>query len=214
MAFRRSRFSHSQLMVGKKKSSSAGWGFPLGIYINGSIIDRAAAIYSDDAGTALTAGSYAGIESRFLLTKTITANSSAFGMEAHLRNTCTQTSTGNVAGLWAYNETDGTSTVGANDRSCCFSAIMASIEVPSGATIGSGQYVSAISMGGNLGGTHTGKAGVLQVTNPNAGVFDYFLILDTATGAATASDPSASTNNYWLKVLTPAGGAGYIRIYT
>jgi len=217
MAFRRSRFSHSQLMVGKKQSSSAGWGFPLGIKISGSTSTRAAAIYSDDAGAAIPAGSYVGLESRTLLTTAITTNTSVHGLQGHLRNVASQDNTGgwggNMAGVWAYNETSGTATVGASANQI-FGGLNAAIDVPSGCTIASGKYVCAIGVGlCDLGGTHTGKATVLQVVNPAAGHFDYFAVIND-TGVCTTVDPSMSNNTRWLPIICPGGTAGAIRVYT
>jgi hypothetical protein len=217
MAFRQNRFAHSSFVVGKKSSSSAGYGFPLGIKIAGSTSTRASAIYADDAGVALIAGSYVGFESRTLLTAAIVANTSVHGIQGHLRNVSSQDNTagwgGNIAGVWAYNETSGTGTVGGSINQI-FGGLNAAIDVPSGCTIASGKYVCAIGVGlCDLGGTHTGKATVLQVVNPSAGHFDYFAVLND-TGSCTTVDPSMSNNTRWLPVICPGGVAGAIRVYT
>lgn len=213
MAFRRSRFAHSQLVVGKKNSSSSGWGFPLGIKIQGATSTRAAAVYADDAGAALPAGSYAGFESRTLLSIATTTVSSVAGVEAHLRNVATQTSNGgNIAGLWAYNENSGTISVGGT-TSQLYSAINAQIDVPSGVTIASGKYVSAIGVGGcDLGGTHTGKAALIQTIPCAAGAFDYFGVFYEAGSCVAKGAKTVGTVTYLLPVVTPDGATGYISI--
>lgn len=213
MAFRRSRFAHSELVVGKKSSSSAGWGFPLGIQIQGSTSTRAAAVYADDAGSALPAGSYVGFESRTLLTKAVAASCSVHGAMGHLRNVVSQTAQDNIAGLWGYNESSGTVTIGGSIDSV-FSGVNARVDAASGATIGSGKYVSAIGVTADLGGTHTGKAGIIHVTNPYAGTWDYFAIFSTNTGACTAiGGLTQGANTYVIPVRCPDGSSAYIPVY-
>jgi len=71
---------------------------------------------------------------------------------------------------------------------CDFSAFNASCDVPSGAVIGTGTWVSGISMGGNLGGTHTGKAVAFRVRSPSAGAWDgLFDIPSALTGSSDGS---------------------------
>ena len=200
-------------MVGKKNSSTAGWGFPLGIKISGSTSTRAAAVYADDAGAALPAGSYAGFESRLLTTIAAAANTSITGALGHFRNVAaTQVAQDNTSGVWAYNENSGTGTVGSSTSSL-YTGLRAQIDVPSGVTIASGKYVSAIGVGYcDLGGTHTGKATVLQTTPCAAGAFDYFGVFYETGSCVAKGAKTVGTVTYLLPVITPDGATGYISI--
>ena len=213
MAFRQNRFAHSRFVVGKKNSSSAGYGFPLGIMISGSTSTRASAVYSDDAGAALPAGSYAGFESRLLTTIAAAASTSFTGVLGHYRNVAdTQVAQDNVSGVWAYNENSGTGSVGGG-TSLLYTGLRAQIDVPSGMTIASGKYVSAIGVGYcDLGGTHTGKATVLQTTPCAAGVFDYFGVFYETGSCQAKGAKTVGTVTYLLPVVTPDGATGYISI--
>ena len=213
MAFRQNRFAHSSFVVGKKNSSSAGYGFPLGIKIAGSTSTRSSAIYSDDAGAALPAGSYAGFESRLLTTIAAAANTSFTGALGHYRNVAaTQVAQDNASGVWAYNENSGTGSVGSS-TSTLYTGLRAQIDVPSGMTIASGKYVSAIGVGYcDLGGTHTGKATILQTTPCAAGVFDYFAVFYEAGSCVAKGAKTVGTVTYLLPVVTPDGATGYISI--
>ena len=212
--YRQSAFRHSYLQVGKQNSNTAGYGFPLGIQIAGTTSTRAARIYADDAGVALPAGAYAGAESRLLLTKSMSASVSAYGSYGHIKNIATQGTQDNVAGVWAYNENSGSITVGSSSASLVYSGLCARVDVPSGATIKSGGYVSAIGVTADLGGTHTGKAGVLQVTNPAAGTWDFFAVFDSATGAIATQAGGVVTITHKLPIIAPDGSTKYIPVGT
>ena len=97
-----------------------------------------------------------------------------------------------------------------------FSAINAQIDVPSGATITSGKYVSAIGIGTcDLGGTHTGKAAVLQTIPCAAGAFDYFGVFYEPGSCCTIVSKSITTKGttaYVLPCVLPNGTVGYIEV--
>jgi hypothetical protein len=62
-----------------------------------------------------------------------------------------------------------------------------SVDFPSGAIIDTNSWAAGISVGGNLGGTHTGKAAAFRVRTPSAGVWDclFDIPAELADGAAT-----------------------------
>ena len=143
-------------------------------------------VAGDDGGTALTAGWYGATLSHMLIDTTFTdgRNVSAFGACGELHLGVNITPGGNQAGMYAYAEIETGITL-TNPNNISFSALLAGIDVPSGAVIGTGGIVSGICVGGNLGGTHTGKAVVLQITNPGAGAFDYFMQVGRTVTADT-----------------------------
>lgn len=134
----------------------------------------AAGVYADDGGTALTAGWYAAAFDQFLLDTTYTdsRNVSAFGHCGELHLGVSITPGGNYAGEFAYAEIETGKTWTAADN-LSFSGLLAGLDVPSGAIIAANSTASCIAMGGNFGGTHTGKLVGVHVTNPSAGAYDY-----------------------------------------
>jgi hypothetical protein len=185
------RDNNASVLIGKK-ANSVGTG--LGIALTNAM-PQVLEINGNDGGAALTAAAYQLTKSRMLLTAAQSGDLSVFGLQGHLKNYgASDTSTGNKAGVWAYYEATSGATVAAN--SC---AIMASIDVPSGATIGGS--VGAVQCSGNLGGTHTGKAGCLHIPNPAAGTWDFFAIFGSTTGATAAGGAGTCTlSGGWVKL--------------
>lgn len=65
-----------------------------------------------------------------------------------------------------------------------------SVDFPSGAIIDTGSWAVGVSVGGNLGGTHTGKAAAFRVRAPSAGAWDSLIDIPTAlskTGIANGT---------------------------
>jgi hypothetical protein len=174
----------------------------------------------DDGGTVLPAGWFSAVFGQTLLTVSLAgAHTSAFGVcgEMHVGSSMVCTSGGNLAGVFAYAELGTTFTWTAADN-ISFSGLLAGIDVPSGAIIAANSVASCIAVGGNFGGTHTGKLVALHVTNPGAGAYDGLFqlgwqnasgdgtgLLATATGVTTIAKGLkvySGTTLYYIPLCT------------
>lgn len=64
-------------------------------------------------------------------------------------------------------------------------AVIADVQLPSGATLSAGT-ISGLAITGDLGGTHTGNCAAISVAKPEAGTWDFFLDFGGATGVVEA----------------------------
>ena len=193
--------------------NTAGFGIPLGssfIDPNGATRTAAVRVGADDGGTALPAGEYRGLQSRFLVSTAVTANVTASGSIGHLKvQGVSLGGIGNKAGLCGYLELAGGATI---TGGLVASGVWGRVDVPSGNTIGASQVVSAFASGpGDLGGTHTGTAAVLHVATPAAGTWDSLINVTAGCGCYTASDVGAAANK---KLIVSVDGVAYaIKLY-
>jgi len=193
------------IQVGKFVSATTGAGMVLN-----NTKTQAFGMYADDGGVALSTSAVKVSWSRLLITTATNTAGSAFGHEAQVKILgVNYNQGGNAAGLWGYLETITGATV-TGTAGLIRAGVMASCDVPSGATIAASSFVSCIGCGGDLGGTHTGDAVVMHVVNPSAGTFDAFAKFDTATGACTAQSGGSLTITYKIPVIDPAGNTIYI----
>jgi hypothetical protein len=140
---------------------------------------------ADDGGAVLTtAGAYLFGSRRLLLTAAQTGSLSFFGGLDRLSiNADCSGSTAEMAGHWGFLEVKAGATCGTQAA-----AYRADISLPSTAVIPSGGTASCfLAAAESLAGTHTGNAAVLHVPNPQAGTFDLFAVLGSATGCHTAA---------------------------
>jgi hypothetical protein len=145
----------------------------------------ALAVYADDGGVAL-AGSTTIRAAHFrnLVTTATAAASSIFGSQSQLKAIAGMTGSGYKAASWGYLETSGTQTTGSG-----YAGVRATIDIPSGVTIGSGCIVSGLMVDSiDLGGTHTGKAVAINVPNPLAGTWDALFNVGSSSGCYGAQD--------------------------
>ena len=159
----------------------------------------------DDGGTALTAGWYAATLSHMLIGTTFTdsRNVSAFGLCGELHLGISITPGGNQAGVFAYAEVQTGKTL-TNPYNVSFSGLLAGVDVPAGAIVGANGIASCVAVGGNFGGTHTGKIVGFQVTNPGAGAYDYLFQIGATnsdgTGCVEAISGNASNMDKGIKI--------------
>lgn len=186
------------LQVGEMASLLKGSG--LALSTNRTAAFRA---YADDGGVALTAGAYRAAMARMLLTIACAAGDiSVYGYQSQLRvNADYHLATGILGGEWAYLE------VVSGGQVLNAAALVAQLDVASGATIGSGGYAAGVLIKSNtLAGTHTGKAVAIYALNSQATVWDAFLALDASSDFLASSGAGGGTSKY-LKVLV--GGVAY-----
>lgn len=182
--------------VGAFQSATAGKGVPIS-----STKTKAIQNCADDAGVALTAGSYRCVEDRMLITAALSAGDiSIGGNEGHVKVAAdVDASTGIIYGSWGYCELAATGSI---NVAC---GVQAMIDVPTGAVI---QTVAAgiLIKSNDLGGTHTGKAAAIYTPNPSAGTWDFLLKTDTSTGFAAYSAAHYTPGNCDGKLTIDIGG--------
>lgn len=188
-----------KLNVGAFHSTAAGSGIPLS-----SSLTAAARVYADDGGAKLTGGGaeYRGSISRVLLATADTdaSDHTVSGFVGQIKTAIDYSIGGNMSGVCGYLETAGSNKTITGTAANVISGVWGRVDVPSGVTIAASTYVSAFAASGNLGGTHTGSAVVLNVPNPAAGVWDHLLRLGSS---AITLDGSTITGD-----LTPTGFKG------
>jgi len=193
------------LQVGTASFSAAGTGIPL----DGVTQHSGAEIYFDDGGVKLAAGYTEAVMTGFLVSTAITtADVSLYTAHDYVYLAADVTTAGGVGAAWASMLVKAGVTITTSSGVCDFSAFNASCDVPSTAVIGTGTFVSGISMGGNLGGTHTGKAVAFRVRSPSAGAWDGLCDIPSAL---TASAGSGGVGSNPVKIpIFVAGATKYI----
>jgi hypothetical protein len=165
------------LQVGTASFSASGSGIP----IDGVTYHSAAEIYFDDGGSALQTGYIEGVMTGYLIsTATSGVDCSVYTCHDYVYIAENFSTAGGVGASWASLLVKTGATITTESGVCDFSAFNASCDVPSGATIAASTFVSGISMGGNLGGTHSGKAVAFRVRAPSAGAWDGLFDIPTA----------------------------------
>lgn len=140
---------------------------------------------ADDGGIAIsTNGAYLFGSRRLLLTYAQSGSSKSWfgGCDRLSINADLSGSTAEMAGHWGFLEVKAGATCGTQAA-----AYRADISLPSTAVIPSGGVASCfLAAAESLAGTHTGTAAIIHVPNPQAGTFDKFLVLGSATGCTAA----------------------------
>jgi hypothetical protein len=82
-------------------------------------------------------------------------------------------------------------------------ALWARVDIPTDFAVGADAIVSGLAITGNLGGTHTGACSMINIPNPSAGTWDYFLDFGSAPGAIvadTSNIPAAATHKIKCRI--------------
>jgi hypothetical protein len=165
-------------------------------------------VLADDGGVALSATSYCASRNRMLLTKTVAgANMSAAGAKDHAKIAGIAFSCGaHVNGTYGYLETvSGTSLDGG-----IFAGVRGEVDLPTGATIGAGVYLSAFcASSSDLSGTHTGKAVAFEVTDPVDGDWDAAFRFASGGGISTQAGGTLTITKK-IAIYDDAGNLIYI----
>lgn len=166
----------------------------------------AARVYGDDAGVALTDGNLRVSLSRCLLTAAVTAGTFTLrGGMGHIKSVASIVTSGHIAGLEGYYENAATGVVGGR-----YTGVRGVADLPSGAVISANKVLSAfMGYSVDLGGTHTGKAAVLDVPAPGAGTWDALVNVDASTGCTTAGTTKSTPGDVGIWFNTIVDGTTY-----
>lgn len=152
-----------------------------------------AELYFDDGGVALTAGWVEAFRVGYLVSTATTGadiDLSASHVYTYLAESVS--TTGGFSGLSGSLLVKTGKTITISSGIGDFAGIYCGIDVPSGAIINAGTFACGLSIGGDLGGTHTGKAVGIRLQEPSAGAWDGLLSLPAAgtapCGAQTTAD--------------------------
>ena len=173
----------------------------------------AQAVYADDGGTKLAAGWVSAIFGSMVIYTAVTpsVNLSAFGISGQLHVGANVASIGILAGVFGVAECDGSEVINANYFGGNFG-----VTLGASAEIGAGYYCGGIIVGGNLQGTHTGKAVGMFIQNPTgAKQFDgaFAFGQDSQMAGCVTVAAVGGSNTHKLKVYV-GGTLMYIPIYT
>lgn len=189
------------ISIGTFASAAAGSGIALS-----SSKTAAARIYADDGGVALTGTDIRAGICRLLITKALADRDltlSGFVGQIKVGAVDISANTSYVAGLRGYLEVTALGTI-ANAT-----AVRACVDLPSTAVIGSGGVLSGLMIDAvTLAGTHTGSAAMINVPNPGAGTWDYFLNFGSAPGAIVA-DTGSTPSNATYKIKCRIGSTDF-----
>lgn len=176
--------------VGAEAFADAGSGIP----VNGVTLHSGAEFYFDDGGVSLETGYTEAFRTGYLVSQAITGvDASIYTSHDYIYLADSVSTAGGVGATWASLLAKTGAVLTTASGMCDFSAFNASCDVPLGATIGTGTFVAGISMGGNLGGDHTGNAVAFRVRTPSAGKWDG---LCDIPAALTNAAPGGGTDKY------------------
>jgi len=163
------------IVIGAEEFVTAGDG----IVVNGVSLHSGCEFYFDDGGVKLAAGYTEAFRCGYLVSTAITtADVSLYTAHDYVYLAANVTTAGGVGATWASLLLKTGVTITTSSGLCDFSAFNASVDVPSGATIGTGTWACGLAIGGNLGGTHTGKAAGIRLRVPSAGKWDVGLRIE------------------------------------
>jgi hypothetical protein len=192
------------ILVGKF-SSVAGPGIKVS-----SARTAALKVHGDDGEVINTTGTVRALQGRLLLTAVHTG-ATFCGVQGQIKMIASATGANPdwACGVWGYAEAIATSTVKK------LFGVRATVDVPSGVTIGTGSWVAGLAIDSiYLDGTHTGKAVCIYVPEPVAGDWDAFMEIAAANtcvnASSTKSTPSGVDN--WL-VIQVGGVDHYVPMY-
>jgi hypothetical protein len=207
-------FFGSTTAVGAFSSATAGSGIALS-----AATTAATRVYADDGGAKLAAG-----EKRVTITRFLYATEDTDGTDQTMSANVGQikvannlTIGGNLAGVCGYLEVAAAKTLigGTFATGAVATAVWGRVDLPSTAVAGTAAYISAFAASANLGGTHTGKASVLHIPNPAAGVWDALISLGSTTGCTVANAlvpaaaPDVGTMGADLALIIDVNGTPY-----
>jgi hypothetical protein len=197
-----------QIIKGVFNATTAGYG--LALNSGRTWIERGNA---DDGGAVVsgTGAAYLFGQRRLLLTAVQTGNNSFFGGGDRLSiaSDCSGV-TAEMAGGWSMLEMKSggkTNSISAAHR--------IDLKINTGSTVSAGVTSALLIAAEALSpSTHTGTIAVMHVPNPQAGTYDAFLVLGSATGVAAANTHTIDSHalSYILTVKDPAGNLGYIPV--
>ena len=163
------------IAVGAESFAASGLGLPL----DGVTTHEGVSFYFDDGGTMLAAGYTEALRAGFLVSQAIiTADVSLYTAHDYVYLAADVTTAGGVGGTWGSMLVKTGVTITTSSGVCDFSGAHFTCEVPAGATIGTGTWACGVSVGGNLGGDHTGDAAGYRVRVPSAGKWDVGLRIE------------------------------------
>jgi len=175
------------IQIGEGKYAAADYGY--GIPLDGVTQHSGIEMYFDDGGVKLAAGYTEAIMSGFLISQEITtADVSLYTNHDYVYIAADVSTAGGIGATWASLLVKTGVTITTSSGLCDFSAFNASVDIPSGATIGTNTFASGLSIGGNMGGTHTGNAVGFRLRDGYNGNWDALCDLTSqVTGAANGS---------------------------
>jgi len=164
------------ITLGAEAFATAGSGLP----VDGVTLHSGCEFYFDDGGVKLAAGYTEAFRAGYLISIAITdADVSCYTSHDYIYIAADVETSGGIGATWASLLVKTGMTITTSAGVCDFSAFNASVDVPSGATIGAGTFACGIACGGNLGGAHTGKAVCLRARTPSAGAWDGLFAVET-----------------------------------
>jgi len=157
------------IAVGAESFAASGLGLPL----NGVTTHEGVSFYFDDGGVKLAAGYTEALRAGFLVSTEITvADVSLYTAHDYVYLAEDVTTAGGVGATWGSMLVKAGVTITTSSGVCDFSGAHFTCDVPATAVIGTGTWACGVSVGGNLGGTHTGNAAGYRVRVPGAGKWD------------------------------------------
>lgn len=166
------------ITLGQEKFLTTESGY--GLHLDGVTTNYGCSFHFDDGGTELESGWSEGVRSGYLVTQNITDNDvsihSFHGYVYVAAASCS--SKGGFAGVEGSFLAKAGTTITNSVGVCDFTGGHFSCNVPSTAVIGASTWACGVSVGGNLGGTHTGKAAGYRVRVPSAGKWDVGLRIE------------------------------------
>jgi len=199
---------NNQIIWGRFNATASGYGVPLNSNRTWAMRGNA-----DDGGKALGTGqAYLFNVNRLLITHAQTGNLSLLGSCGRLSVNADVSGVNVGAGLWGLLEVKSSGVVGGSTG---MGAVLGDININTSGDIGSGKIASCfLAHCESLGNSHTGKAAVIHVPNPDLGTFDAFVAFGSATGACASGSTALSglTSAYHITVLCPDGNVHYIPV--
>lgn len=177
------------IALGVLSSSADGSGVALS-----SGLTKAAGIYADTGGAALTGGFERALQSRFLIGTAISsgADISTAGFEGLLKMIVSVNVGGNQAGVVGHLETAGTLTL-TGSINTVKAGVSSFVDLAAGATIAAATVVSAFGVHPANFGTVTGRTAVVHVTNPVSGTWGS--LFDLSGDQGLQGSAAGSTND-------------------
>jgi len=159
------------LTIGVEEFTTAG---TTGIVVDGVTKHSGIEFYYTDGGVKLAAGYTEAFRNGYLVSIAITGDTDVSTYTAHdyIYLAESVSTRGGVGATWASLLVKAGKTITTTAGVCDFSAFNASVDVPDTAVIGTGTWACGYAAGGNLGGTHTGKAAGFRLRVPSAGKWD------------------------------------------
>lgn len=175
-----------------------------GIALNGAAwaTSQGNALYSDDGGVAAT-GYTETMTVRHLMTINVTTGDVSFtAFHPDLYLNASYTGSGGLSAMWANTTIVTGKTINTSGGLGDVGGATFGLDLPVGAILAASSFGCGVSVGGNLGGTHTGIVTAYRVRNTTAGNWDGFLSIGTSGGPNGCLQAAAAgvTQDQHLKV--------------